>query len=187
MEPVSRRERNRREIADLVVTLFIALALALGIRQWVAEAMQIPSGSMEPTIMIGERVLTDKLFWHLYGLHRGMVVVFDPPVHSTDPYIKRIIGLPGDTVAVHDGRVWVNGKPLTEPYLAEKPNYTFPQTTVPAGRLFMMGDNRNNSNDSHEWGTAAISSVHGVAWLRYWPLNRLALFHIPQYPGVVER
>lgn len=185
-EKAEPRARKSNELTDLIVTLIIALAIALGIRQWVAEARVIPTGSMEPTILENDHVLTDKLFWHFYGLHRGMIVVFDPPFPSPDPFIKRLIGLPGDTVEVRDGVVLVNGQPLSEPYEAEKPSYTLQKVTVPAGHLFMMGDNRNQSNDSHSWGTADLSKVRGIAWLRYWPLNRLYIFHAPQYAGLAD-
>lgn len=175
---------KRNELRELLVTLVMAAVIALVIRQFIMEVRRIPSGSMEPTIMPNDRVVTDKIGWHLYGLQRGMIVVFDPPFPSPDAYIKRLIGLPGDTVAIHDGHVFVNGAALTEPYLEAPPAYVYGPTKVPAGHLFFLGDNRNQSNDSHFWGFADIHKVYGVAWVRMWPLDRLGTFHTPAYPGV---
>jgi signal peptidase I len=90
-------------------------------------------------------------------------------------YIKRAIGLPGETIAVHDGQVWIDGKALVEPYLHEPPNYTMDPVRLPAGHLFMLGDNRNNSQDSHVWGPLPIENVIGHSAVRFWPLTRLGV------------
>jgi signal peptidase I len=177
----TRRERLRKEITDWLVTLLVAVAIALALRQWVLEPRVIPSGSMEPTIQVDEYVLTDKLLWRFTGLKRGQIIVFDPPFPSDKPYIKRLIGLPGDTVEVKGGKVYVNGTALEEPYIKAPPAYEYGPLTVPEGKLFFLGDNRNQSNDSHEWGTVTMDNVYGVAWLRIWPLGRFGVFDTPEY------
>ena len=135
----------------------------------------IPTGSMEPTIKIGDRVIVQKLFFNPNELRRGDVIVFWAPagVSSTgDPLIKRVIGLPGDRVEARGGIVYVNGEPLQEPYIMEKPKVDFePPVLVPPGNLFMMGDNRNNSYDSRYWGYENFNGVIGKADLIYWPLS----------------
>ncbi|MGD0152404.1 MAG: signal peptidase I [Thermacetogeniaceae bacterium] len=163
----------RRLWSDWVLPLLIAVALALVIRSYVAEARVIPSGSMEPTIQIGDRVIVQKLFFNPNQLRRGDVIVFwaPPGVSHGVPLIKRVIGLPGDRVEVRGGTVYVNGQPLNEPYIKAKPKIDFePPVLVPPGNLFMMGDNRNNSFDSRNWGYASFSGAIGKADLIYWPL-----------------
>ncbi len=163
----------RRLWSDWVLPLLIALVLALVIKSYVAEARVIPSVSMEPTLKIGDRVIVQKLFFNPSELRRGDVIVFWAPAGVSptgDPLIKRVIGLPGDQVEVRSGTVYVNGQPLTEPYIKDKPKNDYePPVLVPHGDLFMMGDNRNNSNDSRSWGYEKFSGVIGKADLIYWP------------------
>lgn len=154
--------------------------IALGVALWflittfVGEARQIPSGSMEPTIQIGDRVWTDKLFLRLSDLERGDIVVFDPPppVVSDYPYIKRVIGLPGETVEVRGGKVYINGEPLEEPYIAEEPKYPYGPIPIPTGKYLVLGDNRNHSNDGHEWGLLDRDRISARAVIRFWPFDR---------------
>lgn len=152
--------------------------IALGVLLWflitrfVGEARQIPSGSMEPTILIGDRVWTDKLLLRLGEIKRGDIVVFTPPIPSDYPYIKRVIGLPGETVEVRNGQVIVNGQPLQEPYIAEAPIYTWGPQTVPDGQYLVLGDNRNHSNDGHEWGFLDRGKISARAVFRFWPFDR---------------
>lgn len=152
--------------------LSIALAVALLLKAGVADARKVPTPSMVPTIQVGDRIFVERIFYKFTGLEHGDIIVFTPPVPSEDDYLKRVIGLPGDTVEVRKGQVLVNGKVLTEPYLAEAPRYTMPATTVPEGKVFVLGDNRNQSYDSHSWGLLDQSAIHGRAWVRYWPLDR---------------
>lgn len=182
-----------REIVEVVV---IALALTFVLKYFVVEVREIPSGSMIPTIKLDERVLVDKIFYKLTGdkatkgIKRQEIIVFEPPAKAFEPgeqkadFIKRVIGLPGDTVEVKplDG-VYVNGQKLDEPYVNEiardglDPDIygTKGAVKVPPNSLFMMGDNRNNSKDSRKWGFASIDKVKGRAFLRFWPLTRLAI------------
>ena len=165
----------RRLLVDWLLPILVALVLALIIRTYVAEARVIPTGSMEPTIQIGDRVIVEKLFFYPNDLRRGDVIVFRPPAGVSPggiPLIKRVIGLPGDTVLIKGGIVHVNGQSLQESYIKEKPNYNYGPVTVPSGKLFMMGDNRNKSFDSHDWGFEDFSGVVCKADWIYWPLHR---------------
>lgn len=155
--------------------ILLGIALALLLRAGVAEARRIPSESMVPTLLPGDRVMVDKLTPRFTGLKRGDIVVFDPPFKAPDPYIKRIIGLPGESIAVHSGRVWVNGEALRESYLNQSPRYVYGPVTVPEGKLLVLGDNRNQSNDSHFWGFLDIASVKGRAVARFWPPARAGM------------
>jgi signal peptidase I len=159
--------------------LVLALGLAFLIRTFVAEPRYIPSESMLPTLEIGDRLIVEKLSYYSHPPHRGDIVVFAPPPQLQDQgyqgdqaFIKRVIGLPGDTIAVQDGRVFVNQQLLTEAYIAEPPNYLMSPMVVPSAQLFMMGDNRNNSNDSHVWGFLPKVNIVGHACFRFWPLER---------------
>ncbi len=159
-------------------TIVLSVALALGIRQFVAEARYIPSGSMLPTLQINDRLLVDKVSYRFSNPRRGDIVVFDPTAALErqdfhDAFIKRIIGLPGDKVSVRGGRVFIDGKPLTEPYIADTPRYQYGPVTVPPGQYLVLGDNRNNSYDSHYWGFVPRDKIIGKALVRFWPLPRL--------------
>lgn len=167
----------RRLWRDWIKEILIALALALVIRAGIAEASVVPTPSMAPTVQPGDRVFSEKFVFRFTGLHRGDIVIFTPPVPSPDDFMKRVIGLPGETVAVHDGKVWINDQPLNEPYIKDKPTYTYGPVTVPPGKLLVLGDNRNVSYDSHAWGLLDISAVHGRSIFRYWPLDRIGLLH----------
>ena len=179
----------------------IALVLALIIRTFFIQAYKIPSGSMEPTLLIGDHILVNKLIYglrvpdSLFGItfpgvpwgqylfsietvHRGDVVVFVFPPDPTKDFIKRVIGLPGDTVQVKDAKVWLNGSPMPDPHahfeVSEQerspisPRDNFGPVTVPAGKLLMMGDNRDRSYDGRYWGFVDTNLVEGRAILIYW-------------------
>lgn len=170
--------RFRGLLANLP-TLLIALALALVLRTWVAEPRFIPSTSMAPTLHIGDRLVVDKLSYHWQPPRRGDIVVFRPPqslqkegYDSHQAFIKRVIGEPGDTLQVIQGQVWLNGQSLIEPYILEPPRYQTPPLLVPPGSLLVLGDNRNNSNDSHVWGPLPQENLIGRARFRFWPLHR---------------
>jgi signal peptidase I len=159
--------------------LILALGLAFFIRTFVAEPRYIPSESMVPTLEVGDRLIVEKLSYYGHLPHRGDIVVFAPPpqlqeqgYQADQAFIKRVIGVPGDTVSVENGRVFVNRELLTEAYIAEQPNYPMSPIVVPPDSLFVMGDNRNNSNDSHIWGFLPTANVVGHACFRFWPLER---------------
>jgi len=159
-------------------SIALALLLALGIRTAVVEAFVIPSGSMEPTLQVGDRILGNKFWFWFAEPHRRDIVIFPPPAGAelaAGALIKRVVAVEGDVVEVRDGQVFVNGKPATEPYLKERPQYILPPTRVPQGMLFVLGDNRNASYDSHVWGFVPRSHLKAKAFARYWPLNRIGL------------
>jgi signal peptidase I len=158
----------------------VALVLALLIRGFVAEPRFIPSSSMVPTLRIGDRLIVEKLSYHQHEPHFRDIVVFQPPdlllkqgYKADQAFIKRVIGLPGQTVEVKQGKVFVDGKALSEPYIAAPPTYVMKPITVTPGNVFVMGDNRNNSNDSHVWGLLPQANIIGRAWERFFPFDRL--------------
>ncbi len=192
---------NRRSslgcLFEVVETLALTLIIFFVVQTFVAQPYQIEQPSMERTLEPGQYVLVDKLSprWAPYG--RGDVVVFNPPPAWTPdptPFIKRVIGLPGDTVEVRDdGLVYVNGTPLDEPYTYRNAQGVSEPTTaspgqrrwvVPPGELFVMGDHRVRSADSRVFGPISISNVIGRAFLRYWPISTLEIITAPTYAGV---
>ncbi|MBE9127890.1 MULTISPECIES: signal peptidase I [unclassified Coleofasciculus] len=161
-----------------IKTVILSGFLAFGIRSFVAEARYIPSGSMEPTLQINDRLIIDKLSYNFRKPDRGDIVVFSPTdelrkQNFKDAFIKRVIGLPGDTVEVKGGRVYVNDQALRENYIEEEPNYYFGPVKVPSDQYLVLGDNRNNSYDSHYWGYVPRDKIIGRAIVRFWPMNRV--------------
>jgi signal peptidase I len=159
-------------------SLGLALLLAMGIRTAVVEAFVIPSGSMEPTLQVGDRLLGNKFWFWFADPHRQDIVIFSPPSSAhlaAGALIKRVIAVEGDVVEVRNGQVFVNGHPVVEPYLKERPQYILPPTPVPQDMLFVLGDNRNASYDSHAWGFVPRNHLKAKAFVRYWPLNRIGL------------
>lgn len=173
----SRLRDSQRENVQI---LAIALALAILIRIFVAEPRYIPSNSMEPTLLVGDRLVIEKVSYRLHPPKMGDIVVFEPPSQFQEQFgfvpdkafIKRVIGTPGDQVQVQQGAVYLNGQPLEEDYIAEPLAYEMPKVQVPAGEVFVMGDNRNNSNDSHVWGFLPQQNIIGRAVLRFFPFDR---------------
>jgi signal peptidase I len=171
---------------EALQTVGLSVVLALGIRTFVAEARYIPSGSMLPTLEINDRLVIDKVSYDFKDPHRGDIVVFRPPAAageeaSHEAFIKRMIGLPGETVEVKSGRVYVNGMALTEDYLAAMPDYEWGPEIVPEEAYLVLGDNRNDSYDGHYWGFVPRDRLIGRAALRFWPFNRLAYLRDPAY------
>ena len=146
------------------------LAVSLLIRWQIAEPRFIPSSSMYPTLQVGDRVVAEKL---TYKLKReplpGEIVIFRRSSSSSEVFIKRVVACGGDTVEVKNGELLVNGSATTSSFLNEQPSYSMPKLTVPPHSLFLMGDNRNNSFDSHVWGSLPEDNVIGRAVFRYWP------------------
>lgn len=164
------------------LTLVIAMVLAFIIRVFIAEPRYIPSDSMFPTLQQGDRLVIEKVSYYFHPVMRGDIVVFQPPAQlqmqgyeKNQAFIKRTIALGGDTISVQNGVVLVNDRSLQEDYIAELPLYNLAPIQVPEGMIFVMGDNRNNSNDSHIWGFLPEKNLIGHAVFRFWPGDRFGL------------
>jgi signal peptidase I len=160
--------------------LVIAMAIAVTVRWLIVEPRYIPSGSMLPTLNLGDRVVVEKVSYRFKPIQRGDIVVFRTPpqlellgYEPQQAFIKRVIAEPGQTIAVHQGRVYLDHEPLEEDFIAAAPEYELPELQVPPHSFFVMGDNRNNSNDSHIWGFVPEQNIIGHAIARFWPLSRL--------------
>lgn len=171
--------RSQQENIRLVA---IALILALLIRMFVAEPRYIPSNSMLPTLHIGDRLVVEKVSYLFQSPQKGDIVVFEPPEHlqslgyrKDQVFIKRIIGKPGQIVSVNNGKVYINEQPMSEDYIAEPPAYQLVPVQIPQDEFFVMGDNRNDSNDSHVWGFLPKQNIIGRAVFRFFPFDRIGL------------
>jgi signal peptidase I len=185
-------------LLEIAETLALTLIIFFVIQTFVAQPYQVKQRSMEHTLEPEQYVLVDKITPRFDTYKRGDIVVFKPPPDWVQddgtPFIKRVIGLGGDTVDIRDGSVYVNDVKLNEPYLYEEPGDSSPQPTtvqgdehrwvVAAGDLFLMGDHRANSEDSRIFGTVAASDVIGRAWLRYWPFDVFGVLQTPTYTGI---
>jgi len=170
VEPGSPAEENvnwGRFALDILETLILAVVLFFGINA-VSARVRVDGFSMRPTLEDGEFVLVNKLSYRFNQVQRGDIIVFHYPVNPDEELIKRVIGLPGDHVTVQDQHVSVNGQVLSEPYIAAAPLYSG-EWTIADGQLFVLGDNRNDSSDSHSWGLLPFENVVGKAILIYWP------------------
>lgn len=168
-----------QQVRENGLTLIIAIVLAVIIRIFIAEPRYIPSDSMFPTLQQGDRLVIEKVSYYFHSPKRGAIVVFQPPsqlqmqgYEQNQAFIKRAIALEGDIISVQNGVVIVNDRPLQESYIAELPQYNLPPVRVPEGKIFVMGDNRNNSNDSHIWGFLPEKNIIGRAVFRFFPFSR---------------
>ncbi|MEA3056828.1 MAG: signal peptidase [Actinomycetota bacterium] len=196
-------DRTRRAVVETVLLVGLAVIIAIVLRAFVAQAFRIPSASMEPQLLVGDRVVVSRMSYRVHDPRRGDIIVFDcPPAAGcddekhdalpvraakalgeallirqpdTEEFIKRVIGLPGDVVEGHDGFVFVNGSVLVEPYLPKGTvTSDFGPITVRKGKLWVMGDNRGNSADSRVFGQIEQRTIVGRAIVRVWPPNRVA-------------
>jgi len=167
-EPVAEQNTNwKRFILDILETLVLAVVLYFGINA-ISARVRVDGFSMRPTLQDGEYILVNKLAYKFSEPKRGDIIVFIFPVNPAEDLIKRIIGVPGDTVTVQDGVLTVNGAVVDEPYISAPPAYNG-SWQVPEGNLFVLGDNRNDSRDSHQWGLLPVENVIGRSVLIYWP------------------
>ena len=179
----SRRERRRNAskkggggILEFLVILLVSFVLVFGfVRPFVVEAFWIPSASMVPTLKYGDRVLVNKFIYRFTEPQRGDIIVFKSVEGDGQDLIKRVVGVPGDEIAVRRGKLFVNGEPQNEPYVNKKfPDRSFyAPTTVPKDHVFAMGDNRANSQDSRVFGPVPEENIEGEAFLRFWPPHRI--------------
>lgn len=184
------KRKTRRAIIEWAILIGSALVIALVIKTFLFQAFYIPSESMKPTLNVGDRVLVNKLSYRVHDVNRGDIVVFETPPKAKDAngkikdLVKRVVGLPGETVETHSGIVFVNGHQLAEPYLRNGVKTCalnsdpgtcgdVPATTVPSGDVFVMGDNRTASKDSRAFGAITESSIVGRVFVRIWPVNDL--------------
>jgi signal peptidase I len=152
---------------DILETVVLSVLLFLAINA-ISARIRVDGSSMEPSLHNGEFVIVNKLAYKLGSPQIGDVIVFRYPRDPEQEYIKRILGLPGDHVKIANGQVYVNGEPIKETYIAAPPSYQS-EWNVPEKTLFVLGDNRNNSSDSHNWGPVPIEYVIGKALIVYWP------------------
>ncbi len=167
--------RSHRGLVEWVVVLGGALILAVLVKSFLIQAFFIPSASMQPTLTAGDRVLVNKLSYDLHDANRGDLIVFRKPADTptdqgADDLIKRVIGLPGESVEIRLGDVYVDGEPLDEPYLAEDDHESnFGPIRVPVDHVFVLGDNRLSSRDSRSFGAVPVDEIVGRAFMRIWP------------------
>jgi signal peptidase I len=191
-EPVrAAQRRSHSTVREYAESLIVAILLALAIRTFVVQAFVIPSGSMLPTLQIGDYLLVNKLAYMFRPIRRGDIIVFKFPRDESQDFIKRVVGLPGETVEIRGRRVLINGRELTEPYAVyrEPPAFRPPEgtqvsrTVIPSGHLFVMGDNRDNSLDSRAWGLLKQDKVLGRAAVVYFSLRSEAIPQDTPLPG----
>ena len=190
----ARRHRNaRRNAIEWIIVVAGALIVAVVIKTFLFQAFYIPSESMVPTLKVGDRVLVNKLSYDLHDVHRGDIIVFKAPpaaeAGNIKDLVKRVVGLPGDTVEARDENgevcdtedvskmchVYVNNRRLDEPYIHGQTTVNMPPKKIPAGHLFMMGDNRTSSRDSRYFGPIEKSAVIGRVFVRIWPPGSIGL------------
>jgi signal peptidase I len=188
--------QHKSALREYAEALIVAVLLALVIRTFVVQAFKIPSGSMIPTLDIGDHILVNKFIYDFTTPQRGDVIVFKYPQDESRDFIKRVIGLPGDTLEIRGRQVFINGKPLAQPYARfvdgrQSPSEQehFGPIVIPPHKLFMMGDNRDRSMDSRVWGLLDESKVEGKAFIVYFSIRSEDIPHssiIPSLAYVVE-
>ena len=165
----------KRFALDILETVILAVVLYFGINA-ISARVRVDGLSMNPTLQHGEYVLVSRLSYKTGEPQRGDIIVFSFPMDQKQDLIKRVIGLPGETISINNNEVLVNGVKLEEPYIAQSPVYSG-EWTVPEGQLFVLGDNRNDSKDSHQWGLLPTENVIGKALLIYWPPSEWKLIN----------
>ncbi len=176
--PASSKRSGARNLVEWVVVVVSALLVALLVKTFLIQAFYIPSPSMTPTLQVDDRVLVNKLSYDIHGVHRGDIVVFKSPQPAPEKdLIKRVVGLPGETVEGRDGHVVVDGQALNETYLPEGvQTATFGPVTITDDHYWVMGDNRPNSSDSRVFGAIDESLIIGKAFVKVWPIGSFRFF-----------
>jgi len=171
-----KKVKGKSAIMEIIESVAIAVFLAVLIRTFVFQPFYIPSESMVPSLLVGDRIIVSKLNYHFSEPQRGDVMVFKFPLDPTRDFVKRTIGVGGENIAIRNSKLYVNGQVVQEDYLPEGLAFAdFGPVEVPRGSYYMMGDNRNNSDDSRVWGAMPEENIVGQAVLIYWPLNRIRL------------
>ena len=161
--------RPVQAVRALIETVVPALLIAIGINLFLAQATQVQGQSMEPNLHTAQRVVVEKVTYRFHGPRRGDIVVIDLPEAGPELLIKRVIAMPGETIVSRGGQVYINGEPLDEPYITSPGGRDVTEQIVPPLYVFVMGDNRQFSNDSRNFGPVPIDDVIGRAWFSYWP------------------
>ncbi len=176
---------------DILEVVVFAVGIFFFVYLLIMRPHKIKGQSMHPNFPDAEYILTEKVTYYRRDPIRGDVVVFTPPVSETDEYIKRVIALPGETVMIKEGHVYINGNLLDEPYLASdlftNDGFFLPEGTtytVPEGKYFTMGDNRPHSSDSRAWGPITKKDISGKAWVAYWPIKNARFVKLPVYSSI---
>jgi signal peptidase I len=170
--------RLMRFLREVLETVLPAILIAVLINIFVGQATRVDGQSMEPNLYSEQRLVVEKLSYRFHGPNRFDIVVLKMPEHSDTMLIKRVIGLPGETIEIRDGHVYVNGDLLEEAFTTEETHPgRFGEITVPPLHIYVLGDNRDRSNDSRSFGPVAIDNVVGRAWLSYWPPEQVGMVH----------
>ena len=180
-EPISGAPFSWRAILEIVQALALAVVISVVLNLFVVQVTEVRQRSMELTLEQNDRVLVSKLDYRFGVPQRGDIIVFNPPTDSTIPYVKRVIAVGGDTIDLHDGKVYVNGKLIEyaetrgQPTTPQAPRIAYP-LAVPQGEIFVLGDNRQSSSDSRTFGSVPVGNIIGKVILRFWPFDRLVFF-----------
>ncbi len=161
----------KKILRDVGITILIAIAIFAFLRVSF-QGYMVRGSCMLPGIENQDWVMVSKASYFSSDPQHGDIIILKPPIPANHPFIKRVIAVPGDTIEVKDGKVYLNDIALTEPYVSDPPRYTLPAREIPEGEYFVLGDNRNSADDSHIWGTVPGENIIGKAWFIYWPLER---------------
>lgn len=170
-----KRKNLKEEVWEWIKSLVVAFVLAMFIRTFFFQAFKIPSSSMYPTLQIGDHLIANKLVYRFREPERGEIVIFKFPENTQRDFVKRLIGLPGEKVRINDGKIYINGKAVTESRLTSRYYFNdegMPETDVPSDSYFVLGDNSANSYDSRYWGFVPRKDLLGEALFIYWPPKR---------------
>jgi signal peptidase I len=182
-EVTPRARKSRRQAVEWAAVILVAVLASFLIRVYAFQTFEVPSGSMLPTLQVGDRLVVDKLPWLAHSIHRGDIIVFHRAPHDTDLQypilVKRVIGLPGETISSKGDTIYINGHPIAEPWLAAlnttlmcpQSNFGITPTRIKPGQYFVMGDCRGNSSDSRYWGTVPAKNIIGRVFLVIWRHN----------------
>ncbi|NTW04724.1 MAG: signal peptidase I [Peptococcaceae bacterium] len=171
-----KEEKKTSIYRDILESIVIAVLLALIVRAFLFQPFYIPSGSMEPTLQINDEILVNKFGYRVWDLERGDIVVFKYPGDPSKDYVKRLIGLPGEKFELKNNKLYIDGQEISESYLPKDMRFNdFGPETVPEKAYLMLGDNRNNSEDSRYWGFLPQENVIGKAMFIFWPLDHMKI------------
>jgi signal peptidase I len=166
----------KRLLGELITAIIPAILIALFVNVFLAQAAMVEDGpSMQPNLYVGYRMMTEKVSYYFHEPQRGDIVIVDQP-NDAPNLVKRVIGLPGETIESRDGHTFINGKPLDEPWVANFGGRNYPPTGIPEGNVFVIGDNRPVSHDSRSIGPVPIEDIQGRVIFIYWPLAEFEIF-----------